>query len=521
MHAQDEIICVSDFEKRLDRYRQCYDEIYFRGEVKEFPKREPGILRDTGYYENEGNIYRDMMDMYSEQMKRAHGYIGQLALLQHYGVPTRLLDITVNPLIALYFACEKQGMADDEDGYVFMYIRNGKTVNSPNVYALSLHACFPDLPEKELIKKIKRKYKESYTEEQINSFIHTPVFLKESVDLNVGNERIVAQEGSFFICADDDQGELITLDSVPPVCVFRVPAMYKEGIRQELEEKGISVRSVYPELSSGGVYLKEKYKKDSYKINDDDYEICEIECKISNRRNTDLRIKILNTNLSIKHVKEIVRYVCKEYENKSDVIWIYVGYSALDMETKNWRLMGRWINPSWKNKTIYPLEEIDGNYSWKNNAGSTIMSDFYKRNLEESDEERMCSFIQTIPMCDDAINVSMEIKYVKNKDGQFIVLGKTNLFDEAKLTIHIIPEGQVWGPSCTVICQNHRFESVPLGNGNNLYGKCAIEVILSASGTQPIEFVKKAGMQYEHLKGTFMVRDSISPMGKYVKQVVL
>lgn len=110
---------------------------------------------------------------------------------------------------------------------------------------------------------------------------------------------------------------------------------------------------------------------------------------------------------------------------------------------------------------------------------------------------------------------------MKNKDGQFIVLGKTNLFDEAKLTIHIIPKGQVWGPSCTVICQNHRFESVPLGNGNNLYGKCAIEVILSASGTQPIEFVKKAGMQYEHLKGTFMVRDSISPMGKYVKQVVL
>ena len=53
MHAQDEIISVSGFEERLDRYQQCYDEIYFRGEVKEFPKREPGILRDKGYWENE------------------------------------------------------------------------------------------------------------------------------------------------------------------------------------------------------------------------------------------------------------------------------------------------------------------------------------------------------------------------------------------------------------------------------------------------------------------------------------
>lgn len=217
MHAQDEIISVSGFEERLDRYQQCYDEIYFRGEVKEFPKREPGILRDKGYWENEGNMYQDMIHMYSNEMNRARGYIGQLALFQHYSVPTRLLDITVNPLIALYFACEKQGTADDEDGYVFMYIRNGKKVDSPEVYALSLHACFPNLSDKEIAQRIKQERQEVYTEEQIHSFIHTPVFLKESADLNVGNERIVAQAGSFFICADDENGGLVTLDSVLPV----------------------------------------------------------------------------------------------------------------------------------------------------------------------------------------------------------------------------------------------------------------------------------------------------------------
>lgn len=36
-----------------------------------------------------------------------------------------------------------------------------------------------------------------------------------------------------------------------------------------------------------------------------------------------------------------------------------------------------------------------------------------------------------------------------------------------------------------------------------------------------IEFVKKAGMQYENLKGDFIVRDGISPSGKYEQEVIL
>lgn len=46
-----------------------------------------------------------------------------------------------------------------------------------------------------------------------------------------------------------------------------------------------------------------------------------------------------------------------------------------------------------------------------------------------------------------------------------------------------------------------------------------MSITMPVSSVQPIEFVKKSGMQYENLNGDFIVRDGISPSGKYEQEV--
>ena len=63
----------------------------------------PSVFRTSKYSEQE--IYNQIMTECAHEFAGCMNHCETLAKMQHYGTPTRLLDITTNALAALFFAC--------------------------------------------------------------------------------------------------------------------------------------------------------------------------------------------------------------------------------------------------------------------------------------------------------------------------------------------------------------------------------------------------------------------------------
>lgn len=79
---------------------------FFRGHADEQWKLCPSLLRDEGFIENEHLMYRTIVAKQTSEFTTCSSTLDHLVKMQHYGMPTRLLDLTTNPLVALFFACE-------------------------------------------------------------------------------------------------------------------------------------------------------------------------------------------------------------------------------------------------------------------------------------------------------------------------------------------------------------------------------------------------------------------------------
>jgi hypothetical protein len=116
-------------------------ELLFRGQSNKDYELIPGIARgrDSAFQLSIFNDERNLIEMAKFKMpnifREEQTPLELLALLQHHGVPTRLLDVTENALVALYFSCCSRPEVDGEV-IVFKHT-NDDITNYPIVNAVA------------------------------------------------------------------------------------------------------------------------------------------------------------------------------------------------------------------------------------------------------------------------------------------------------------------------------------------------------------------------------------------------
>ncbi|MBL1265849.1 FRG domain-containing protein [Candidatus Methylomicrobium oryzae] len=102
-------------------------ETWFRGQPDYTHKLFPSIFRNNinnspqfdqvEMYE-EADMYAEFIRRYPEHSNNHKNVFEWLTLMQHYRLPTRLLDWTTNLLVALFFCCNEE---KDKDGAIFVF----------------------------------------------------------------------------------------------------------------------------------------------------------------------------------------------------------------------------------------------------------------------------------------------------------------------------------------------------------------------------------------------------------------
>jgi hypothetical protein len=90
--------------------------MYFRGQVRDWLLR-PSLARESAT-EQERAMESECFEKLAEILPNMNDW-ERATIAQHYGVPTRLLDWSENPLVGLYFALDDKNY-DSEDGVIWI-----------------------------------------------------------------------------------------------------------------------------------------------------------------------------------------------------------------------------------------------------------------------------------------------------------------------------------------------------------------------------------------------------------------
>ncbi len=244
---QKSITSVSSLIDFLNLDISDYDEdVWFRGQSEFDWSLSPGLLRINQNIAESSLLTRFKQSAAMLIDKSPKNDFDWFFLMQHYGVPTRLLDWSESPLTALYFAVEDT-LKDDKDSALWLL----KPIELNKIANIST-------TEKNFIPSFEDPELENYTVYTLRS--NTRNKLPPLATIATRNSaRIQAQLGVFTIHHLDNK-PIEDFCKLNELIKYRIPANSKQQLRKELQLLSINKFSLFPELSSIGETLKNKLK---------------------------------------------------------------------------------------------------------------------------------------------------------------------------------------------------------------------------------------------------------------------
>ena len=255
--------------------------LYFRGHALADWQLRPSVTRSPSYDEpdvrgKEGEILTDLMSRRPEEFGGMTSALSQWVLAQHHRLKTRLLDITRNPLVALFFVCVDAEVRQKEGALHLFVVPHDlvKPFNSDSISVVANLAKLPPLEQDMLLgkplnsarpvrdefsmysKALTRLYhhigsEKPYFKERIDPRDLYRIFVAEP-ERSV--ERLRAQSGAFLISAFHERFEPEEIRSaIPDLPLYEhykilVPADCKETILRELSLLNVTRETLFPGL---------------------------------------------------------------------------------------------------------------------------------------------------------------------------------------------------------------------------------------------------------------------------------
>lgn len=274
---------LTTFLKQLDELGTAGKRLrYFRGHSKESFQLKPSIFRNPGWIDNEATMLNELILRCPNDFAGGLTTFQCLVKMQHYGLPTRLLDVTSNPLVALYFACETHEQGD-EDGEVIVFdydVGDVKYFDSDTVSVVANLSRRPSdfsLPEQVDVDQSKpeeviKKFNEL---DSIKLLLHDiggdkPHFLPKIKRRDLGrvvcvkpmldNPRIIRQEGAFLLFACDKyKVEPAKLEDTAIAARLTINCDEKRNLLNQLRTLGISRATMFPEIEHVATHIKQSH----------------------------------------------------------------------------------------------------------------------------------------------------------------------------------------------------------------------------------------------------------------------